>query len=124
MSGMSTIPSCPRFLDVMTPAKKEVMWAVPAKDLKAGKHPETSRLAVKVRDESWRCPQAWGYPEIILLLAGNGGMDGNGMIFPRFYPKNHPSLWSLIEHFSIESHGDLGISHFKKPPYNPIYNNI
>lgn len=103
MGGMSTIPSCPRFLDVMTPAKKGVMWAVPAKDLKAGKHPETSRLAVKARDESWRCPKAWGYPEIILLLAGNGGMDGNGMIFPRFYPKNHPSLWSLIEHFSIES---------------------
>jgi hypothetical protein len=29
-----------------------------------------------------------------------------------------------LDHVSIETHGDSGIPHFKKPPYTCIYNSI
>ena len=51
------------------------LWAVwPSEDLKAGKHPETSRLAVKVRDESWRF-KAWpkGTPSGHVKIAMENG---------------------------------------------------
>ena len=32
-------------------------------------------------------------------------------------PPNHPKS----DHFSIETYGDLGIPHFRKPPYSAIY---
>ena len=40
----------------------------------------------------WRCPESWGTPESSFYIL-------------------------LLDHFSIETHGDLGITHFKKPPF-------
>ena len=31
-----------------------------------------------------------------------------------------PKKYLIFDHFSIETHGDLGIPHFKKPPYLSI----
>jgi hypothetical protein len=43
----------------------------------------------------WRCPESWGTPESSFYIL-------------------------LLDHFSIETHGDLGIPHFKNPPSSPV----
>jgi hypothetical protein len=55
-------------------------------------------------------------------VSKNGGVNDRNMViwgFPKMegYPKSSKSR-SEVDYFTTETHGDLGIPHFKKPPYS------